>query len=178
MLLTYTALCDLVRDGVLENSSIDAVNAASIDIHLGDSVSTEVAYAGMVDLKAKQAPSMEPREIDDGGFMLHPGQFCLVNTREVFHLPDDLACEYKLKSSLARAGLNHSLAGWADPGFHGATLTLELHNALQYHPLLLRPGMPIGQLVFWRGEPVPSQHSYRVKGRYNGQREATGSKGV
>lgn len=184
-LLTYTALCKLVGDGVVTNVMPDQVNAASIDIRLGDSMLFEDPMRTRpVDLAAKHTPNFMPaptHPLDQepaDAWMLWPGQFALANTLEKFYLPDDIAFEYKLKSSLARAGLEHSLAGWADPGFNDATLTLELRNVLSHHPLILRPGMRIGQLVFWRGEKVPADKSYSVTGRYNGQTVATESKGV
>lgn len=180
-LLTYTQLVDLVDDGVLENATTDQVNAASIDLHLGDTLLVE-SYGNRhisVDLSKKQKPAMETiPKCENGMWWLRPGEFALAETREVFNLPDWIACEFKLKSSLARAGLNHVLAGWADPGFNDATLTLELMNCLQRNSLGLKPGMKIGQMVFWQGERVPADSSYAVLGRYNGQRGATESKGV
>ena len=179
-LLTHRELLELVESEVLENSAPEHVNAASIDIHMGDSLLVEqpMRYS-WCDLSKKQVPPMRMLEKDeDGGWSLYPGDFALVNTREVFHLPADIAAEFKLKSSLARAGLNHMLAGWADPGFHDATLTLELKNELKHTILKLQPGMKIGQMVFWRGESVPEHASYAVKGQYNGQREAQPSRGL
>jgi len=180
-LLTYTQLVDLVDDGVLENATTDQVNAASIDLHLGDTLLVEKFndFFGEVDLSKKESPAMSRLNLSDHGlWWLEPGAFALAETREIFHLPDWIACEFKLKSSLARAGLNHVLAGWADPGFNNATLTLELINALQANALGLKPGMKIGQMVFWEGERVPADASYAVRGRYNNQRGATESKGV
>ena len=57
-------------------------------------------------------------------------------------------------------------------------LTLELHNVLSYHTLRLRPGMKIGQMVFFKGSAVPEYASYAVRGAYNGDKIATPSKGV
>jgi dCTP deaminase len=58
------------------------------------------------------------------------------------------------------------MAGYCDPGWHGSTLTLELHNSRQLHPVALWPGMKIGQMVFHRMAATP-QRSYAVTGRYN-----------
>jgi len=178
-LLTFTQLVDLVDDAVLENATVDQVNAASIDLHLGDTLLVESYGDVSVDLSKKGKPPMESAILDENGsWWLEPGEFALAETREVFNLPDWIACEFKLKSSLARAGLNHVLAGWADPGFNDATLTLELINSLRKNSLGLKPGMKIGQVVFWQGERVPPDASYSVLGRYNGQRGATQSKGA
>ena len=179
MLLTHPMLMDLVRSGIIQNVEDVHVNAASIDIRLGDSLLVEVGRPGIVDLAEREIPEMRPLDLDAmGAWRLRPGQFCLVNSHEVFNLPNDIAAEFKLRSSVARAGIDHALAGWADPGWHDATLTMELRNVTQNHTLLLRPGMRIGQMVFWRGEPVSVRASYATRGRYNHQRSATESRGV
>ncbi len=171
MLLTYTELVELVENGVVENVDPKNIGPASIDIRLGDEVLIEdTGHTGIIDLSKRQAPAMRPLAYHDDHWRLWPGMFALASTIERFNLPDNIAFEYKLTSSLARAGLNHALAGWADPGFHDATLTLELKNQLQFNYIKLVPGMIIGQLVFWRGAPVPSERSYAARGSYNGQR--------
>jgi len=83
-----------------------------------------------------------------------------------------------LKSSLARSGLQHLMAGWCDPGWNNSKLTLELTNVTQHHTLLIKPGMKIGQMVFWSCTPVPLDKSYSVTGQYNNQETVTGNKGV
>lgn len=179
-LLTYVELVELVKRGVIEGVHPDHINGASIDLTLGDTLWIERAPHGghtVVDLAAKETPEMEQVRIQ-GYFDLAPGQFCLASTREVFNLPADIAAEVKLKSSSARAGLNHSLAGWADPHWHGSVLTLEFYNNLEYHSLRLRPGMKIAQMIFMRGTPVPEEFGYAVRGRYNRDMSATPSKGI
>jgi len=183
MLLTHTHILALIDQGVIEDADPSRVNAASLDVTLGDSLYLEdLDSIRPVDLAAKQAPGFRKipcyQDSDGPYWCLSPGFFALASTREIFHLPNDLAIEYKLKSSLARAGLGHLLAGWGDPGWHGSNLTLELVNHLQSHDLLLRPGMPIGQIVFWRGEPVPDHASYAARGQYNRDLGATPSKGI
>lgn len=178
-LITRNGILKLIDDGVIENTDASLVNGASLDIRLGESMLVEEHYGKMskIDLDRRETPVMVPAQFHDGYWALYPGDFALANTVEVFHLPDDVAFEFKLKSSGARAGLEHSLAGWADPGWHKATLTLELRNVMKQSVLLLRPGMRIGQVVFWRGQPVPPEHSYRNTGSYNNQIAATPSKG-
>ena len=74
--------------------------------------------------------------------MLQSGEFCLAETLELFNLPDDISCQFVLKSSRARSGLNHLLAGWCDPGWHGSKLTLDaLKNERLHHALPLWPGL-------------------------------------
>lgn len=179
-LLSYTDLLDLVQRDVITGVDPEHINAASIDICLGDELLIEDVDAGKpVDLSAKESPLMRPLPLSSGGYWhLWPQQFALAASRELFHLPDDIAAEFRLKSSGARAGLDAALAMWCDPGWNGSALTLELRNNLGGHPLLLRPGLKIGQMIFYRTQPVPSHASYAQRGQYNGDRGVQPSKGV
>ena len=113
----------------------------------------------------------------DEPFVLHPGEFVLGSTYEVVTLPDDLAGRLEGKSSLGRLGLlTHSTAGFIDPGFSGH-VTLELANVANL-PILLYPGMKIGQLCLFRLSS-PAEHPYgsqKYGSRYQGQRGPTASK--
>jgi dCTP deaminase len=182
-LLTYTELCQIVEQGVIQGVEPGRINAASIDVCLGDTLLREDWAQGVarktVDLAAKQTPSMVEVDLKEAGsYELKPGEFVLASTRELFFLPNDLACEFRLKSSIARAGLDQALAVWCDPGWYGSALTLELHNNLRSHWLMLRPGLPIGQMVFWRGQMVPAHASYARRGQYCGDRSTQASRGV
>ncbi len=177
-LLSSNELIELIEAGVIEGVAGDAINAASIDLHLGndfllESPVHEFAEERLVDLSKREKPRM--LEVS-GELLLAPRAFCLASTREIFHLPDDISGMFILKSSMARAGLEHSQAGWCDAGWHGSALTLELSNLLRYHTLLLKAGMAIGQIILFRHEPVPSSHSYATKGRYNNDRTVSGIK--
>ena len=63
-----------------------------------------------------------------------------------------------------------------DAGWHGSTLTLELHNTLRFTNLRLTAGMPIGQMLFHMHHPVPKDRSYAARGRYNGDASVSGVK--
>jgi dCTP deaminase len=110
-------------------------------------------------------------------FVLHPGEFVLGSTFETVTLPDDVAARLEGKSSLGRLGLlTHSTAGFIDPGF-GGHVTLELSNVATL-PILLWPGMKIGQLCFFRLSS-PTDHPYgsaAYGSRYQGQRGPTASR--
>lgn len=80
-----------------------------------------------------------------------PGYPILVSTVEYLQMPRDCAGIVFLKSSLARRGLDHALAGFVDPGFEGE-LTLELHA---HRPITLVPRQRIIQLVLYRLESAP-----------------------
>jgi dCTP deaminase len=87
-----------------------------------------------------------------------------------------VAAQFMLKSSRAREGLEHLMAGYCDPGWHGSVLTLELHNSRQLWPVGLWPGMKIGQIVFHLMAERPVC-SYAQTGRYNLDTTVHASKG-
>ncbi|MCP2255684.1 dCTP deaminase [Prauserella aidingensis] len=129
-------------------------------------------------------PSLQQDELtsmvektDGEPFVLHPGEFVLGSTFEIFSLPDDLAGRLEGKSSLGRLGLlTHSTAGFIDPGFDGH-ITLELSNVANL-PITLWPGMKIGQLCLFR-LTSSAEHPYgssEAGSKYQGQRGPTPSR--
>ncbi len=181
MILSYSDLVGLVDRGVIRGVTAEHVNGSSIDLTISDQFLLEQPNPTTpedewptVELSKRQPLYTEPQELnEDGSFLLYPGQFVLAVTQQEFNLPLDLSAEYKLKSSLARVGLNHALAGWCDPGWRGA-LTLELQNTTQHHVIALRKGDRIGQMVFMPHKLVPASRSYRARGAYQDVFEATG----
>ena len=109
--------------------------------------------------------------------LLRAGEFVLGATSEQVTLGDHIAARFRGKSSLGRLGLlTHSTAGFIDPGFSGH-VTLELSNAATM-PILLYPGMKIGQLCFF-DLSSPAEHPYGSQGagsHYQGQRGPTPSR--
>lgn len=166
-LLSYTELCELVERGVITDVPHEHINAASIDVRLGRDILIERASNRSVILRDRQNLTMESYPIGGSGYRLDPGEFILAHTLEKFNLPNDIAAEFKLKSSGARIGLNNVLATWADPGWNGSALTLELQNVTRHHSIILHEGDRIGQMLFYRVTPVPADRSYAVRGRYN-----------
>lgn len=183
MLLSYNALVEVVKQGILTDVEPEHINAASIDLILGDTFYTERVpevrgLYKMIDLSQRQSIEWEhgaPR-MKQGWLDLAPGEFILAHTVNKFFMPDNLSAEYSLKSSLARNGLEHMLAGWIDPGFNNSVLTLELKNISRFHTLRIKPGMPIGQVKFFQHDTVPDHASYRSRGRYNGDLTVSGIK--
>jgi len=176
-LLTHNELVALVDSGAIEGVEPEQINGASIDLTLADGFWFESpdGFTDEVMLGQKGTPLMTHQT---GRLKLFPGDFALAATEQIFHLPNDIAGHYMLKSSLARAGLQHLFAGWADPTWHGSALTLELVNCLRWHSLILEPGDKCGQMVFWRGQPVPDHASYAVNGQYCNDKGAQPSKGA
>ena len=94
--------------------------------------------------------------------MLRPGEFILAHTAEVIHLPDDVCGMVLLRSSAARAGYEHSFAGWVDPGFRG-TIVAELRNNLHNHMLPIEVGMRLLQVVLIKMSlPAANPYSRRA----------------
>jgi len=176
-LISHNELVELVEQGVID-APLENINGTSIDITLGDKILIEkTIHINVVDLKLKHTLSTFEFDINEG-YILSPNEFILATTQETFNLPNNISAEYKLKSSIARSGLQHLLAGWCDPGWSNSKLTLELKNVTQHHKLLLKPGMKIGQIVFWKCIPVPDHANYAQTGQYNDQKTVTGSKGI
>ncbi len=176
-LLSYIELCELVEQGVI-TADISQVNGSSIDLTLDAVIRTEKKVFSIIDLLAKDNIETEEYVMTEAGYILSPGEFILASSREIFNLPDNISAEFKLKSSQARNGLEHLLAGWCDAGWRGSKLTLEFQNVTRYHALLLSPGMKCGQVIFHHHAPVPSDKSYAVTGQYNHQTKVTASKGI
>ena len=90
----------------------ELLNPASLDVRLGDHLMIESIYSPeLIRIDISDRTEDEP-------FMLQAGEFCLAETLELFNLPNDISCQFVLKSSRARTGVNHLLAGWCDPGWH------------------------------------------------------------
>ncbi len=146
------------------------IQPASLDVRLGK---TFAAYAREQNAIVDASP-LPPDEdiwrhttVEAGGhYVLHPGEFVLAHTLERIQLSDTIQARVEGKSSLGRLGvLVHATAGFIDPGWALATITLELSTVIGV-PVILYPGMPIAQLAFQR-TAAPSQ-SYA--GKYVGQR--------
>lgn len=154
------------------------VQPASVDVRLGANFRIfKNSSHTFIDPMAHQPDLTEEVVVPEGeAFILHPGQFALGTTLERIALPDDILGKLEGKSTLGRLGLMiHSTAGYVDPGWDGE-LTLELSNVATL-PIMLRPGMRIGQLSFEAmSSPVERPYGCAELGsHYQGQRGATPS---
>ena len=160
MILPDFQIAELCRAGMVTPFDPELLNPASLDVRLGDTLLIESAESPeMVRYSLHQHHELDP-------YLFVPGQLALA----------PIAAQFMLKSSRAREGLEHLLAGYCDPGWSGSVLTMELHNSRQLHPIPLWPGMKIGQMVFHR-MAAPPMRSYRETGRYNGDNTVQGSRG-
>jgi dCTP deaminase len=118
-------------------------------------------------------PTRDPQEFESRHIKLFPGEVVLASTLEYVRIPRNVACDLKLKSTLGRLWINHSLAGWCDPGFEG-NITLELQN-LGPEPFVLEAGRRIAQLIFisMEAEPETAYGDPGSSSHYQGQRGTT-----
>lgn len=155
---------------------------SAVDLRLGREISI---YKGdtspvVIDLTKGSfrhlAAVMETRQLtDDQPLTLAPGRFILGRTHESVELPlsdvpdSNLAARVEGRSSYARCGLLvHFTAPTIHAGFKG-TITLEMMNLGPYS-ILLRPEMPICQLIIEEVRGVP----FRNDSQFQGQRRPAG----
>lgn len=181
MLLTAPEILQLLRDEHIEEALPQLVDGVTLDVRLQPTYLAEVPVkgAGLVpywnaDPYHPDQQHFNPETLSPRGTRFKPGSFILAATMEYLKLPNNITAEFSLKSSIARMGIEHSKSGWIKPGFRG-TITLELKMVAQYHRVTLYPGMPIGQLLFFRHSPVQVP---QAGGRYAKQRFPQISKGV
>ena len=144
--------------GAVSPFSMEFINPASIDVRLGKNLMVEKPHEP--DLRLIDISEYT----EENPYLLKAGEFVLAETLEKFRIPDRISAQFVLKSSRAREGYQHLLAGWIDPGYRGR-LTLEIKNIRKYHELPLYSGMRIGQIVFHHMSQVPVK-SYAETGHY------------
>ena len=144
--------------GAVSPFSMEFINPASIDVRLGKNLMIERPHEP--DLRLIDISEYT----EENPYLLKAGEFVLAETLEKFRIPDRISAQFVLKSSRAREGYQHLLAGWIDPGYRGR-LTLEIKNIRKYHELPLYKGMRIGQIVFHHMSQVPVK-SYAETGHY------------
>ena len=156
-----------VKEGriVIEPFEAKRLQPASYDILLGNTFWTTSSGDSLaIDPVKKTFPRLVERHIEDGEeYYLHPGITVLGISKDFFG-SDEYLVHLSGKSSLARLGLVvHNTAGLINPG-HFLNITFELCNFSKL-PFILRPGMPIAQILFSEISAPPRQN-YRQTGRY------------
>lgn len=155
-----------IKPLVSEYLNPDLINPASLDLRVGDTAKLRL-MGGHEDIDLFAYTKERP-------YMMQPGDRLLIASLETFNLPNFVAAQFRLKSSIARRFLEHLEAGFADPGWNGSKLTLEVIN-MDCEAFAIYPGMRIGQLVFSLTLGVPDK-DYSLTGRYNGDTKVEGSK--
>lgn len=153
-------------DIIIQGFDEERLQPASYDILLGNKFlisNTESTMA--IDPVKKIFPETKELIIPDSGlFVLHPGISILGCSVDYFG-SEKYLIHLSGKSSLARLGLIiHNTAGIINPG-HFLNITFELAN-LNHIPIILRPGMRIGQILFSELSSKPSK-DYKSTGRYH-----------
>lgn len=157
------------------------VNPASLDLTLGNAwidLYDESMHTGPVTLYPSSRFREMLYEIKKAVHRLlfqpvpqHKPTSILAITEEWIDLSDNMAADIKLKTTPARKGLNHTLAGWIDPGYEGR-LTLTLHAT---QTVTLVPGQRVCQIIVYQLDDVPVR-SYRKTGHYMYQTRPTPAK--
>jgi dCTP deaminase len=169
MILSDRTLKLMIERGELGVSPLneESIQPASIDCRLGNHfLVVEDRQMHTIDLNSE----ILYRQIEGPAITIPPHSFLLATTMEYIRLPQDLTAFVEGRSSIGRIGLFIQNAGWVDPGFEGQ-ITLELYNANSL-PIRLEAGRRICQLVFCRMDQAAASP---YKGKYQGQKNATGS---
>jgi dCTP deaminase len=158
MILCDRDLKSLARSGWLVRPYDEKLlNPASIDIRVGQNIIREKGINHWQDQYIGDSTYDVPVQIE-------PGEFILVETLEEIIVPSGYSIDCKLKSTMARKGLDHSLAFWFDPGWHGIG-TFELRNVTRHQTIHVWYGMCIAQIIVHRLSGA-AEHPYA--GRYQG----------
>ncbi len=152
---------------------VSRIQPASLDVRLGHTFAVYRRDARIIDLKVDTSKNWEYITVEAGDyFVLGPNELVLAATLEAIGLADHLVARVEGKSSLGRLGLLvHATAGFIDPGWPEAAITLEISSVIGV-PMKLWPGMPVAQLAFETVEPVATGYS----GKYVGQGAPTPSR--
>ena len=155
-----TLIIDPIEEGQIQ--------PASVDLRLGN-------HFLKVDENNVECMSLDSEikyvEFTSEEVIIPPHSFLLATTMEYIKVPNDLTAFVEGRSSIGRIGLFIQNAGWVDPGFEGE-ITLELYNASRL-PIKLKAGRRLCQLVFAQ---LDKEAVEPYKGKYQGQRSATGSR--
>lgn len=149
----------------------DALSADSIDLTLGTHfLLPRVPPLPFVTLDQSELHSGQFRvHVPLGKYLVIPAhQTVLGSTLEYIKLPIDLCGQILTKSSIARTFMVIETAPWIHPLYRGC-LTLEIAN-VSNTPLLLHPGVQVGQLVLMTVEGVdPAEEGNKpLGGKYLG----------
>lgn len=168
MILSDRDIRKAVQSGEIEIRDFDEdrLNPASYDILLSNKFIITSGYVTAYIDPVKQVLPITKEVVikDDESYILHPGVSILGISLDYFG-SEKYLIQLSGKSSLARIGLLiHNTAGIINPG-HYLNITLELCN-LNTVPIVLRPRMRIGQIIFSKLSSLPEK-SYKSVGRYH-----------
>jgi len=178
MIISDKDLKERVKRGDLKIEPYDpaCVQPSTYDLHLGGEFRVFSSHKMThIDLREKSSMTEIVKADRKHGFVLHPGEFVLGSTEEVFKIPNDVAAKLEGKSSLGRLGLVvHATAGYIDPGFRGQ-ITFEMSN-MNMVPMVLYPGMKVAQICFFMMSSRVERPYGKAGNKYQGQMGPTESK--
>jgi len=170
-ILTKQSILENKQNLVLDNVDDSQISQNSVDLSLGEYIfldgSTHFCPQAYKDLgtkiKAKNGKTyFKIKLYKDTSFGLYPGMFVLAYSHEWFGTKPNtnLAWQFLLKSTAARNGLDHNLAGFVETGYF-SPLCFELYS---HTPVELKYGDLIGQAVLHT--TTDKSVDYSLKGSY------------
>ncbi len=149
-------------------SPFDALSVDSVDLRLGNHfLLPQVPPQPFASLDSDY-PKIDHLHVHIpwGKYLVVPAhQTVLGVSLEFIKLPYDLSGQILTKSTIARTFVVIETAPWIHPSYRGC-LTLEIAN-VSNAPLLLHPGVQVGQLVLQKIDPLPKVDP-KLKGSYLG----------
>ena len=136
----------LMEHGLELGYKLENIGPASVDLELG----------------SIKVYKREFTELQGSIIWFEPGRFYLASTVEYIKVPPTHCAFVNMRSSLARKGLGHKMAGFIDPGFEGQ-ITLELETSISLEVAI---GERIVQLIYCR---LTEETKKPYVGRYRGQ---------
>ncbi len=164
--LTREEILKEISLGNLEIEPFEAsqVGPGSVDLRLGNEFRVFKKLRNALVVEDRLAlEDLTERLVVDESFTLMPGETVLGITHERIRLPANICGWLEGRSRFARIGLViHMTASFVQPGINNRQV-LEIGNLAPF-PLVLKPGVPICQIILERTE---GEASYR--GRFMNQ---------
>ena len=150
----------------------ELINPASINLRVGTTAKIE-SISGIIDPDLGAYSKFMP-------YIVPGGSWILCDVMEAISIPPNMEGTVVLRSSAARRGWDHAMAGFVDPGYgmgtpNGSKLTLEFVNCLKYQFLPIYPGIQLVQLRINMLQTIP-RRPYHLTGRYNDAQQVEGCK--
>lgn len=131
---------------LIENFKEENLQSVSYDVTMGKRILVENTSVETIDLNSKNSvESVFHEEFVDGGYVLKPNEFILVQLAEKINMPDDLCAHIRPRTTFNRMGIvitNQHL----NPSYSGI-LQIGIKN-MTNHAYRIKPGIKIGQIVF------------------------------
>lgn len=160
---------DQYKSIVIEPFDRNSLGTNSYDVHLAKTLKCYKPIRGVFERYTIELDCSKPNptydiEIPEEGFVLRPGTLYLASTVEYTESREHLPF-LNGKSSIGRLGLSiHVTAGTGDVGFRGHW-TMEL---FVIHPLRIKAGMAIGQLLWFNTNEAPDvPYDRKQSAKYN-----------